>query len=191
MYLCGAGAGFNPGAEFVLCDLAVVVPAVEQAERHRVLLPDKPACITKSLQARQSVSCTERKTQISLPASPSVREVIQRHIHHKHCYLKYRLVLFHLITSRETATGYAYFGVDHQVTEARIKNNKHRPVNDGYRSVCATVIHGISKKASVTILGIRAALVTDAHQSIETQKGNPPSRAHHQHHHVSPFCRKL
>lgn len=98
VYLCGAGAGFNPGAELVLCDLAVVVPAVEQAERHRVLLPDKPACITKSLQARQSVSCTERKTPISLPASPSVREVIQRHIHHKHCYLKYGLVLFHLIT---------------------------------------------------------------------------------------------
>lgn len=65
MYLrgVGAGAGFNPGAELVLCDLAVVVPAVEQAERHRVLLPDKPTRITKSLQARQGVSCTEREIE--------------------------------------------------------------------------------------------------------------------------------
>lgn len=65
MYLrgVGAGAGFNPGAELVLCDLAVVVPAVEQAERHSVLLPDKPTRITKSLQARQGVSCTEREIE--------------------------------------------------------------------------------------------------------------------------------
>lgn len=33
--------------------------------------------------------------------------------------------------------------------------------------------------------------MTDAHQSIEAQKGNPPSRAHHQHHRVSAFCRKV
>lgn len=36
-----------------------------------------------------------------------------------------------------------------------------------------------TEKESVTILGIIAALVTDAHQSIEAQKGNPPSWAHH------------
>lgn len=49
----------------------------------------------------------------------------------------------------------------------------------------------ISKIASVTILGIRAALVTDVHQSTDAQKGNPPSRAHHQHHHLFSFLLEI
>ncbi len=134
-YLCGAGAGFNPGAEFVLCDLAVVVPAVEQAERHRVLLPDKPACITKSLPARQGVSCTERKTPISLPACPSVREVIQRHSHHKHRHLKCRLLLFPLITRN---SGHMHIlDVDYEIAEAMIKKNKQRPIYDVLNALLA------------------------------------------------------
>lgn len=67
-YLRGPGAGLHPGAELFLCDLAAVVPAVEQAERHRVLLPGEPARITKSLPARQGVSCTGMKTPLPLPA---------------------------------------------------------------------------------------------------------------------------
>lgn len=64
------------------------------------------------------------------------------------------------------------------------------------RSVCETIIHVISKKKkikkiSVTVLGIWAALETDAHQSIEAQKGNPPSQAHHHHPHHHPFCWEL
>lgn len=65
-YLRGCGAGLHPGAELGLCDLAAVVPAVEQAARHRVLLPGEPARITKSLPARKGVSCTGRKTPLSL-----------------------------------------------------------------------------------------------------------------------------
>lgn len=187
VYLCGSGAGFNPGAELVLCDLAVVVPAVEQAKRHRVLLPDEPGWITKRLQARQSASCTERKTPIPLPASPSLREVTQRHIHREHCYLRYRLVPFHLITWNSYRL-HAYFGVDDEAAEARIK----KIINTGL--LLMVIVFEINKwnlkKASITILGSRAALVTDARQSIEAQKGNPPSRAHHQHHHVSPFSWK-
>lgn len=63
VYLRGSRAGSNPGAELVLRDLAVVVSAVEQTERHRVLLPREPARITKSLQARQGVSWSERKRE--------------------------------------------------------------------------------------------------------------------------------
>ena len=66
-YLRGCGAGLHPGAELVLCDLAAGVPAVEQAARHRVLLPGEPARITKTLPARKGVSCTGRKTPLWLP----------------------------------------------------------------------------------------------------------------------------
>ena len=69
VYLCGAGAGFHPGAELILRDLAVVVSAVEQAERHRVLLPGEPARITQSLEARQGVSCTEMERESKTPLS--------------------------------------------------------------------------------------------------------------------------
>lgn len=114
VYLCGAGAGLNPGAELVLCDLAVIVPAVEQAERHRVFLPDKSASITKSLPAPKGVSCKERERPISQPASASqCSGVMQRQTHEKHCYLHQLLVPFHLITSNSYRL-HAHLGVDHE-----------------------------------------------------------------------------
>ena len=64
MYLYGAGTGFQSRVEDIVHDLAVVVHAVKQAHRHRVLLPDEPARITKSLRVRQGVSCTEENTDI-------------------------------------------------------------------------------------------------------------------------------
>lgn len=71
MYLRGPGAGFHPGAELVVQDLAVVESAEEQTERHRVLLPDEPACITQSLHAREGVSCTHQMQTRSSQTRPS------------------------------------------------------------------------------------------------------------------------
>ena len=64
MYLSRAGTGFQSRVEDIVHDLAVVVHAVEQAQRHRVFLPHEPARITKSLRVRQGVSCTEENTDI-------------------------------------------------------------------------------------------------------------------------------
>ena len=61
-YLRRAGAaGPDPGGELVVDDLAAVQSAVDQAQRHRVLLAREPAGVTEALRARQGVSCTTRE----------------------------------------------------------------------------------------------------------------------------------
>lgn len=49
----------------------MVESAEEQTERHRVLLPDEPACITQSLHAREGVSCTHQMQTRSSQTRPS------------------------------------------------------------------------------------------------------------------------
>ena len=73
-YLRGAGAGGpDPGGELVVADLAVIQPAVDQAHRHRVLLPRESAGVSEALRARQGVSYTTGEIPFTVWTPESMR----------------------------------------------------------------------------------------------------------------------